>query len=1001
MNIRKTVALLVNIVFLANVAIADAADTALPEPGQIACLAANYDADSIKKGVEKKQKFPDYLFEGFTGNKKKAILWAYEYVRPQNTSRDDQAANFAATVLLKRLREIQGRLNIEIDYLTVMMALLASRILSDDVKPVDEYKTLCNVLDGQLKKGKVMQGLKDDVERLKSMLEQLISVHNFPSVRYASGDHAVQYYMNAMIQVTGGNLDVLLLHLLKEIDEGDKRVWMKKLASVQNDPSRIDAIDKELEQLYFNYEKVYTLLAERLGLDALALEFKKRLFIDKIRLSKEFGDKYTMIMEGYRDALEKKFPGICQTMIEYEEDGDSPEYLRINQEIVENVLVPYYRNLMQDILKKKGIRGVDIEVRLKDGYSVFEKLRDKKNWNFDLISDIVGIRLIFPKRDQVYEYLYGISQEVGEWNNKIKVKEQIEVKSEYDVGIRFSNEIVLDQYGVPVEVQGINREEYTLYKNNSPFTHWVFKAAQVNEDKKQVFEHDRVQYIEDRREYCKRVYEALSEKWVYVFTKETASKKQYSSTVYRPIQLPKDAIPADFASEVTIDALGVGYWGVLSLSPLNVRRIFSPEGVFITDIEKKGTKMNVSSQFSPGDYVELAGTRFRPKGAIDESILDRSKIVDSMLSKAIKIRTKYMIAPKSGKIKIVYPDAETTILQMLAEIHAEYVEKYKLKNTNKDEYLFIDNISILLGLKDRNELFGVLGYGLIAPETIHNMYRGRLLLLGENKINVLTMNKLDKKNVLYAIDQLGVDDLSGLLEELGNSNGTITEKDITRLISRQSVSFTVPSEIDLMGMGEGVYYMHIKSTDDRSLFLREVPDIIKNTGLLFNASEIKIESDGVNSTLTFPLYVESFEQLISVRAELQNGLKYRTGQLLIVPQSNEEDVYRDVEITVVTDVPLDALRILEDKLTTNFRAIITNFEKVKREHSDLKRAGGEAQDEFRLELKVPVGVKNDGVRTFLNQLDRMFDAEEKLFIGQIEGDDTTDEAIAKAILLAA
>jgi hypothetical protein len=1017
---------MISFVFIVTASVPGAvpAQAALSSLEDTACLATNYDQDDIRVDIEKKRKFPDYLFEGFSAEQKKALQWAYDYVKTGRGNTEN--ANYQAVVLLKGMQALGQKTDIEFGHLACMMALLAVKVIASDNKPADELRRVEQALIEAVRAKKVPRSYMAPLMKSMGKLTALNNIPPLSTLPSELGKHDVQSYMDAMIQLSG-SVDVLVVFLLKEIREGEKLFVERSVLNKDNVAKRA-AINKEIEQLHWYYKRVYAPLSERLRLDPIAQEIRNMLF-DEIRVQQP--EKYNEVMQWLKEKLSKKYPRTIQevlVLLEPDDFGNIPQaadqldaresgYLRVNRQEVQEQLLETYRERVENILKARGIKDVDIEVRLKDGYSLFEKM-PKKDWDFNLISDLVGIRLIFPERSQMYRYAYVISKDLGEWNINVPIDERVEIKNQYDVGIEFCNEIVIDKDGIPIELQTMDRSSYTLY-HNSPFAHWLYKAQQINADSKQIFEYDRVEFTPDRREYFKMVTENLS-RWVYVFTTEAFNKKQF---MYRPMQLPAGSIPSDFASSGSINALGEDYWGVVSSLPVDVNKKVSAEGVMIEVV--KSTKRKVDYEFQPGEFVRLAGPQYMPKNAkiekgavqkakqkqtVMKSLLEDPQYRNPIMSNAKKNRTKYIAYQYSAK-QMEYPDAQGIIRKRFAELDLKFADKNKRGSHEpiSEATQFMDSISPLLGFRNKEEVFGAMQYGIVTIKDVVSMYRGRLILKKEG-INVFNMKEVEKKRLDLAVGLLGVRDILSLLKEVGAEDGDIDVKDVARLVHHnQEVSFSMPDRVDLENIGRGVHKIRIVSKDDNGDFLlsrvREV--ITQKLGLDYDMSEMTLEKHGDDSVLSFPLYINDFNELEKVMTHLRTELSIITGGLQIQPLKLASNAFefRDVRLTFIADDPKVVEHLLTVLKSSTFSARIVKLKGSRLGRDDIQDLDG-ADDEddtfFELDMQVPQVISNSDLESYLTYLEKSVkDAEHIFSHDKIQSYDTAEIDESMGFIIAA
>ncbi len=284
------------------------------------------------------------------------------------------------------------------------------------------------------------------------------------------------------------------------------------------------------DYIYRETLNIYAPLAERLGMDGLARDFRDTV------LEFSNGEVYDAVVE----AMKKRIGMDRQEALGY--------------------LAEVENNLKHD-LKELNI-SARIKVRQKSIYSVYEKikaLRRKRHGKNDEVSieeiatyiyeidDLLGVKIIVGNNEEDFWLASDISTKHNINEREIKFDKK-----------RGSHKTTALHTGVKSKTDNVLYELQVITENNSydlkygTKAHWAYKAKR---ETGQNFDIDDIEKAENFNERFSKLKEYL-DKWVFVLREidDIGGK-----TAFKVLRFFKGSIPADFAAAKSINALDKDY----------------------------------------------------------------------------------------------------------------------------------------------------------------------------------------------------------------------------------------------------------------------------------------------------------------------------------------------------------------------------------------------------------------------------------------------------------
>ena len=314
----------------------------------------------------------------------------------------------------------------------------------------------------------------------------------------------------------------------------DIRVIIIKIADRLDNMRSIDALPRDRQIKYATEsQQVFVSLAERLGFNKVYTEMEDLCF--KTLNPEEY--------QALKSELDRKF------------DKWQEKMRRIN-------------GMLEYVLDNKGIKG-KISSRFKSFYSLYKKSQTKGT---EKIYDIMAFRILVDEVDDCYRVLGAVHQVFKPIPERIKDY----IASPKANGYQSLHTTVITDDGTPFELQirTFAMHEYCEYGIAS---HWRYKGesdeAFILQEKldwvKNLIESDMP--ISDNKNFVKAIQMDFSTSEIWVFTPK-----------YKPISLPENATPIDFAYAVHTEL-----------------------GDKCVSAKVNGKKVSLASKLETGDVVEI------------------------------------------------------------------------------------------------------------------------------------------------------------------------------------------------------------------------------------------------------------------------------------------------------------------------------------------------------------------------------------------------------------
>jgi (p)ppGpp synthase/HD superfamily hydrolase len=389
--------------------------------------------------------------------------------------------------------------------------------------PIGELKQILRNVPGLNKKQQ---------SRIVDLVEKMNIVSRLPYLPPIKTGFTIQNQMNMIVQMAG-EPDVMLLVFADKL-----QIFMPVLKS-------------EMDYVYREITHIYAPLAERLGMDYLASYLKEEAF----RLNSP------EIYNEIKDQIEQRL------------GMDYAEVLDYLQQVADSV---------GNELSSLGIEA-DVSARVKNVYSVYEKIKSKEIIGIEGIDDLLGIRIIFNKESDLW-HAADIPLSFGS-----PIDGQTELKAAKKMGFESFHRGVKDDFGRPYEFQFMTEDNFIRYRSGVT-AHWSYK---MKRETGQHFDKDTINISGDFSKDFTALKESLN-KWVFIFWQMEESGK----IEMKPLRLPAGSIPADFAALRSIDKLNKDYRGaVVYRKEYDVN-----EGklIVLSKIMRKNTY-----QFQPGELADI------------------------------------------------------------------------------------------------------------------------------------------------------------------------------------------------------------------------------------------------------------------------------------------------------------------------------------------------------------------------------------------------------------
>ncbi|MFA5199584.1 MAG: ROK family protein, partial [Candidatus Omnitrophota bacterium] len=349
---------------------------------------------------------------------------------------------------------------------------------------------------------KVLSGIPElDRQQADRVIELVNSMNRVARIVYKptrKGNFNIQNQINAIVQ-EANQPEVMLL------------VFAVKYSTIFSEKK------SGHDYVYREAREIYAPLAERLGLDHLALKLRDQI----LRIS--YPATYAKI----------------KAQIE----------ARLQMSLEESGLYLYkVRRDVKNRLKNLGVQA-RVTSRVKSVYSIYEKIEspDTDEESVEDIDDLFGIRMIFKTEEDLWK-ASGIPLSFGE-----PIKGQTELKRVAKFGFEAFCVGVRDSLGRSYEFQFMTEENYIKYAYGKA-AHWAYKT---HRETGQNFDADEIKVTGDFFTDFIALRDSLK-KWVFVFRQMEES----GSIVFKPLRLLAQSISADYAALRDIDAFNKDFKGV-------------------------------------------------------------------------------------------------------------------------------------------------------------------------------------------------------------------------------------------------------------------------------------------------------------------------------------------------------------------------------------------------------------------------------------------------------
>jgi (p)ppGpp synthase/HD superfamily hydrolase len=527
--------------------------------------------------------------------------------------------------------------------------------------PIDELKQILRNVPGLNKKQQ---------SRIIDLVAGMNIVSRLPYLPPPKTNFTIQNQMNMIVQMAG-EPDVMLLVFADKL-----QIFMPVLKS-------------EMNYVYREITHIYAPLAERLGLDYLASYLKEEAF--KLNKPEIYND--------IKNQVEQKLG------MSYAEASD---YL---QQVA---------GIAREELSELGIEA-DVSVRVKNVYSVYEKIKSRGIIGIESIDDLFGVRVVFHNEKDLWHaahlpLLFGSPIE-GQTELKLAMKFGFE---SFHMGIK-------DDSDRPYEFQFMTEDNFSRYRSGVA-AHWSYK---MKRETGQRFDKDTISISGDFSKDFTALKGSLN-KWVFIFRQMEETGK----IAMKPLRLPAGSIPADFAALRDIDAFNKDYRGAVVYRKeydVNTGRL-----VVLSKIMRKNTY-----QFQPGELADIL---------VQEGFLRRSD------------RTRYDIGKNAKTLRahVLLNNLTREQLNSRGEAGRQILEDAGFSVNIYAINDFLRQLVIELGLKDEAELYAALSStNKFTTDDIKDYARkkGRQMIKNmglnlNNRIAIMRLELARKDFSLNSLDEL-------------------------------------------------------------------------------------------------------------------------------------------------------------------------------------------------------------------------------------------------------
>ncbi len=367
------------------------------------------------------------------------------------------------------------------------------------VHPVAVAKYLMDLgLDEETIAAALLHDVVEDTSTSYKKLKEMFGENVEKLVKAVSKINNIRYSDASMHEMD--SLKRLFIAMGKDI-----RVVLIKLADRYHNVQTVSALPYE-RRIKFCTEtmNLFVPLAERLGLNNMKGELEDMCF--KVLKPEEY-DKL-------KDELVRKYEKTTLRMSNIEEK-------------------------LKTVLSNLGLEG-DVYSRLKHFYSLYKKIRDKGTAK---IYDIIAYRIIIDKTEDCYRVLGEIHKMFRPVPGRIKDY----IASPKANGYQSLHTTVITKDGTPFEVQ-IRTHDMHKYCEYGIAAHWRYKTGDQRTDEyetklnwlKSIIENEK--QIKDSENFVKALQMDFSTSEIWVFTPK-----------YKPISLPENSTPIDFAYAIHTD----------------------------------------------------------------------------------------------------------------------------------------------------------------------------------------------------------------------------------------------------------------------------------------------------------------------------------------------------------------------------------------------------------------------------------------------------------------
>ncbi|MBU1045025.1 MAG: HD domain-containing protein [Candidatus Omnitrophica bacterium] len=634
-------------------------------------------------------------------------------------------------------------------------------LLRPDLKLNPSMDTVCAGLLHRMPDTRIWQSLMaagiedvliDEIVSLKNKFLNLTDF-SYTKMNLKKDRHTLNNFMNNIIQQSEDDLGQAAPNIIK-------LVLADKLASIRF------ASEVDRDTLVKDIADVYAPLAHRIG----AQKLKDKLYNESFRLARPAEYKQTL-------KLVEAFLG--------------KDYFELDADL--QVLEEKLKRFIKDNFRVDFT--IDVMVRVKGLYEIYEKFRDRESLN-----DVLGIRIICDcSAAELYQFSDVVQQIVGTWDPKLYDQK---FENGLQSGMIFVDVGSVDSYdGNPYEVQILNRQSHE--KREREFPHWSYKLAQRTG---QVFDTEEYVPIGDFDDDFKRVFDGLKDS---VFPIALGANGELEIK-----RLAAGSVPADLAAARLVNRLNEDYKGA---------KVSQWKNGLLLNTQDVAMDYQIKSK----DIVEIVSAQ----GYLKNDINKRTN-----LRKSVKgFRTQLLLALMDLGVS---PDSSKITS---GEIRLkEQFDLRGIKITSKVVEEFLTPFAISLGLADVKELYLALTYynqQVSVGEVIEAAKESGIKIIKDNfSADDFMLGQIAKKGSLeeffvrVGAGEITIKDIKAKIKDL--KNGIKTDIKNVRFDKEYKFKLTIPR--------------HTKRSSKERLNqqmittrVKNINEIIKSLGLEVVGGEVK------------------------------------------------------------------------------------------------------------------------------------------------------------------